>query len=173
MFLTDLVQYWVHRAFHRVLWLWKFHSVHHSARSMDWMAGARMHFMEILVLRSMTVIPMYVLGFSAAAMNTYIFVVYLYSTFVHANLSWRFPVIEKLLVTPRFHHWHHGIEEAAVDVNFSIHFPLLDKIFGTYHFPKDQWPEGYGLPGHPVPHGYLAQLKYPFQRKAKVPPAAG
>jgi len=165
MFLTDMVQYWVHRAFHRVPWLWKFHSVHHSARSMDWMAGARMHFMEILVLRSMTVIPMYVLGFGAAAMNTYIFVVYLYSTFVHANLSWRFPVIEKILVTPRFHHWHHGIEEAAVDVNFSIHFPLLDKIFGTYHFPKDQWPEGYGLPGNPVPNGYLAQLKYPFQRK--------
>jgi sterol desaturase/sphingolipid hydroxylase (fatty acid hydroxylase superfamily) len=105
-------------------------------------------------------------------MNTYIFVVYLYSTFVHANLNWRFPVIEKILVTPRFHHWHHGIEEAAVDVNFSIHFPLLDKFFGTYHFPKDQWPEGYGLPGHPVPQGYLAQLKYPFQRKAKAPPGA-
>jgi sterol desaturase/sphingolipid hydroxylase (fatty acid hydroxylase superfamily) len=41
MILTDLVQYWVHRAFHRVPWLWKFHSVHHSARNLDWMAGAR------------------------------------------------------------------------------------------------------------------------------------
>ena len=41
MFLTDLVQYWVHRAFHRVPALWKFHAVHHSARSMDWMASAR------------------------------------------------------------------------------------------------------------------------------------
>jgi hypothetical protein len=43
MFLTDLVQYWVHRQFHRVPFLWHFHAVHHSARSMDWMAGARMH----------------------------------------------------------------------------------------------------------------------------------
>src|SRR3954470_19957098 len=67
MFLTDLVQYWVHRVFHRVPWLWKFHAVHHSARSMDWMAGARMHFLEILALRSATIIPMFVLGFSAAA----------------------------------------------------------------------------------------------------------
>ena len=172
MLLTDFVQYWVHRAFHRVPWLWKFHSVHHSARSMDWMAGARMHFLEIMALRSTTVIPMYILGFSTAAMNTYIFIVYLYSTFVHANLSWRFPVIEKLLVTPRFHHWHHGIEKEAVDVNFSIHFPMLDRLFGTYHFPKDQWPSGYGLPSHPVPRGYFSQLKYPFQRK-KNPPAAG
>jgi sterol desaturase/sphingolipid hydroxylase (fatty acid hydroxylase superfamily) len=169
MLLTDLVQYWVHRAFHRVPWLWKFHSVHHSARSMDWMAGARMHFLEILALRSMTVIPMYVLGFSPTAMNTYIFMVYLYSTFVHANLGWRFPILEKILVTPRFHHWHHGIGEESIDVNFSIHFPFLDWIFGTYHLPKERWPKEYGLPGHPVPRGYLSQFKYPFQGKPKTP----
>lgn len=50
MFLTDLVQYWIHRGFHRVPFLWGFHSVHHSARSMDWMAGVRMHFVEIIAL---------------------------------------------------------------------------------------------------------------------------
>ncbi len=162
MFLTDLVQYWVHRAFHRVPWLWKFHAVHHSARSMDWMAGARMHFLEIFALRSMTVIPMYVLGFSDTAMHSYIFLVYLYSTFVHANLGWRFPVVERFLVTPRFHHWHHGIEAEAIDVNFSIHFPLFDRLFGTYFLPQDRWPSGYGIEGHPVPQGYVAQFKYPF-----------
>lgn len=165
MVLTDLVQYWVHRAFHRVPWLWHFHAVHHSARHMDWMAGARMHFLEILALRSTTVIPMFVLGFSAAAMNTYIFVVYLYSTFVHANLGWRFPLVEKLLVTPRFHHWHHGVEREAIDVNFAIHFPFLDRLFGTYYLPQDKWPSGYGIEGHPVPRGYWAQFKHPFRRK--------
>jgi sterol desaturase/sphingolipid hydroxylase (fatty acid hydroxylase superfamily) len=164
MFLTDFVQYWVHRAFHRVPWLWHFHAVHHSAKHMDWMAGARMHFLEILALRSTTVIPMFVLGFSAAAMNSYIFLVYLYSTFVHANLGWRFPLVEKILVTPRFHHWHHGIEREAIDVNFAVHFPLLDRLFGTYFLPQDRWPDGYGIEGHPVPSGYLAQFKQPFRR---------
>lgn len=169
MFFTDLVQYWVHRAFHRVPWLWRFHAVHHSAKSMDWMAGARMHFLEILALRSTTVLPMFVLGFSAAAMNSYIFTVYLYSTFVHANLNWKFPFVEKILVTPRFHHWHHGIEREAIDVNFAIHFPLLDWLFGTHHLPKDQWPSGYGIEGHPVPQGYVEQLKHPFRRDPKAP----
>ena len=56
MFITDFVQYWLHRAFHRMPWLWNFHAVHHSARSMDWMAGARMHFVEIIILRGVTVI---------------------------------------------------------------------------------------------------------------------
>src|SRR4051812_44998928 len=164
MFLTDLVQYWVHRVFHRVPWLWKFHAVHHSARSMDWMAGARMHFVEIFCLRGATVIPMFVLGFSDNAMHAYIFLVYLYSTFVHANLGWRLGWLEKFLVTPRFHHWHHGLEQEAIDVNFAVHFPILDRLFGTYFLPKDRWPEGYGISGHPVPKGYLAQFKYPFSK---------
>ncbi|MEA3207735.1 MAG: hypothetical protein QOE70_792 [Chthoniobacter sp.] len=168
MFLTDFVQYWLHRAFHRVPWLWKFHSVHHSARSMDWMAGARMHFLEIIALRGTTVIPMIVLGFSEAAMHSYILLVYLYSTFVHANLGWRFPVIERLLVTPRFHHWHHGLEREAIDVNFAIHFPLFDRLFGTYYLPEEKWPAGYGIGGHPVPPGYFAQFRYPFQRKPRA-----
>jgi sterol desaturase/sphingolipid hydroxylase (fatty acid hydroxylase superfamily) len=165
MLLTDLVQYWVHRAFHRVPWLWHFHAVHHSAKHMDWMAGARMHFLEILVLRSTTVIPMMVLGFSPAAVNTYIFVVYLYSTFVHANLGWRFPFAEKLFVTPRYHHWHHGIEREAIDVNFAVHFPFLDRLFGTHYLPEDKWPAGYGIEGHPVPRGYWRQFKHPFRRR--------
>jgi sterol desaturase/sphingolipid hydroxylase (fatty acid hydroxylase superfamily) len=173
MFLTDVVQYWVHRAFHRIPWLWKFHAVHHSAKTMDWMAGARMHFLEIFALRSMTVIPMYVLGFTDTAMHSYIFLVYLYSTFVHANVNWRFGLLEKFLVTPRFHHWHHGIEKEAIDVNFAIHFPLLDRLFGTYFLPKNQWPSGYGIGGHPVPKGYLAQFKYPFRREAKETEGAG
>ena len=165
MFLTDFVQYWVHRAFHRVPWLWNFHAVHHSAQHMDWMAGARMHFLEILILRTLTVIPMFALGFAPTVVNVYILLDYLYSTFIHANLSWRLPVVDQLLVTPRFHHWHHGIEKEAIDVNFSIHFPLFDRLFGTHYLPKDQWPAGYGIEGHPVPKGYWAQLLYPFRRR--------
>ena len=166
MFLTDLVQYWVHRLFHRIPALWRFHAVHHSAQAMDWIAGARMHFFEILALRSTTVIPMIVLGFSQGAVNAYILVVYLYATFVHSNLGWKFGFLEKLLVTPRFHHWHHGIEKEAIDVNFAVHFPLFDKIFGTHHMPENgRWPSGYGIGGHPVPKGYWQQFLHPFQRR--------
>jgi len=136
---------------------------------MDWMAGARMHFAEIFFLRATTVIPMFVLGFSDNAMHAYIFLVYLYSTFVHANLGWRFPYIEKFLVTPRFHHWHHGIEKEAVDVNFAVHFPFLDRLFGTHFLPVERWPAGYGIENHPVPNGYLAQFKYPFVKARPRP----
>ena len=165
MFLTDLVQYWVHRAFHRIPFLWSFHAVHHSAQVMDWMAGARMHFLEIIVLRGTTVIPMYIMGYEQSALQFYIFYVYLHSTFIHANVGWTFRHLGKVIVTPRFHHWHHGLEAEAVDVNFALHFPAFDRLFGTYHLPKTEWPQGYGIPGHPVPRSYWQQFLYPFRRK--------
>ena len=165
MFLTDFVQYWFHRAFHQIPFLWGFHAVHHSAKYMDWLAGSRMHIVEIIGLRGLTIIPMYVLGFSENALHIYILLVYLNATFVHANVRFNVEWLKPFVVTPRFHHWHHGIEKEAINVNFAIHFPWLDKLFGTYYMPKNQWPSGYGVGGHPVPNGYWQQFLYPFKNK--------
>jgi sterol desaturase/sphingolipid hydroxylase (fatty acid hydroxylase superfamily) len=164
MLFTDFAQYWLHRAFHRVPALWRFHAVHHSAKSMDWIAGARMHFLEIIILRGVTATPMLVIGFQESAIQAYTLLVYVYSTFIHSNVRGSFGFLEKVLVVPRFHHWHHGIEKEATDVNFAIHFPFLDRLFGTYHLPEGKWPNGYGIEGHPVPRGYWKKLLYPFQR---------
>ena len=62
--LFDCWQYWWHRCNHRVPLLWRFHAVHHSAQSLDWIAGARMHVVEIIILRAATATPAFVLGFS-------------------------------------------------------------------------------------------------------------
>lgn len=165
MFITDFVQYWVHRLFHQVPFLWRFHAIHHSAQAMDWLAGSRMHIIEIVCLRGLTIIPMYVLGFVESAIYAYILLVYLYATYVHANLRFDIEWLKPLIVTPRFHHWHHGIEKEAVDVNFAVHFPIFDRLFGTYYMPKDRWPSGYGVSSSPVPSGYLNQMLYPFRKR--------
>ena len=164
MLLTDLAQYWFHRTMHRVPFLWGFHAVHHSAKHMDWLAGARMHFFEIILLRGVTSLPLLTLGFAPGVMQAYIGFVYVTSSLVHANLRGDFEWLGRWIVTPRFHHWHHGIEPEAIDKNFAIHFPLLDRLFGTHHFPKGQWPSGYGVP-ETVPSGWRAQFLYPFRRK--------
>lgn len=98
-------------------------------------------------------------------MQAYVAMVYVYASLVHANLRGDFDGLGKWLVVPRYHHWHHAIEAEGVDKNFAIHFPLIDRIFGTYYFPKQVWPRGYGVP-EIVPKGYLAQMKYPFVRRA-------
>jgi sterol desaturase/sphingolipid hydroxylase (fatty acid hydroxylase superfamily) len=164
MFLTDLIQYWLHRAFHRSPFLWGFHAVHHSTRKMDWLAGSRMHFAEIAIVRGLTAIPMLTLGFTPVALQIYVGIVYVYASLIHANVAGDFDRIGRFVATPRFHHWHHGLEPEAVDKNFAIHFPLLDRLFGTYHLPEGRWPKDYGVPEQ-VPPGYGRQFLYPFRRK--------
>ena len=68
---SDFTQYWVHRAFHAVPVLWRFHAVHHSAEQMDWLAGSRLHLVDIAVTRGLTYVPIYVLGFSDGPLAAY------------------------------------------------------------------------------------------------------
>ncbi len=163
LLLSDLFQYWYHRIFHRVAFLWGFHAVHHSAKAMDWLAGARMHFIEVVLLRAVTSLPLFTLGFDPSVLQAYIAFVYVYSSVLHANLKGDFNRLGQWIATPRFHHWHHALEKEAVDKNFAIHFSWLDRLFGTFYLPDDKWPQHYGVPER-VPSGYWAQMKYPFIR---------
>ncbi len=167
MLLTDFVQYWFHRLFHEVPFLWRFHAVHHSTTKMDWLASSRMHVFEIIGLRAMTIIPMFTLGFNQQSLSVYILIVLIYASYIHSNVRFNIEWLKPLLVTPRFHHWHHGIEKEAINVNYAIHFSWLDKLFGTYYMPPHQWPKGYGVGGNPVPNGYWKQFLYPFQKKKR------
>jgi sterol desaturase/sphingolipid hydroxylase (fatty acid hydroxylase superfamily) len=158
---ADLTQYGVHRLFHRVPWLWRFHAVHHSSRHMDWLAGSRLHLVDIVVTRGLTFVPLYVLGFAPGPVFAYVLFVSFQAVLIHANVSWRFGPLRWLLATPQYHHWHHAVD--PVDVNFAVHLPVIDAVFGTFHLPADRWPPAYGVAGQPVPTGYWAQLAYPFR----------
>ena len=161
--LTDFVQYWVHRAFHRVPALWRFHRIHHSADVMDWLAGSRLHLVDVAVTRGLTYVPIYLLGFAAAPLFAYVAFVSIQATFIHANVRFRFGPLRWVLATPQFHHWHHGAEREAVDKNFAVHLPVLDRLFGTCYLPGDRWPASYGLAdGTTVPTGYSRQFVAPF-----------
>lgn len=158
---ADVVQYWVHRACHRVPLLWRFHAIHHSATAMDWLAGSRLHTVDALLTRALVYAPLFVLGFDALAVGAYLVFVAAQATFVHANVAFRLGWLEPFLVTPRFHHWHHA--DAPTDRNFAVHLPWLDRLFGTFHLPAAAWPERYGLAAPAVgPRGFWRQFAAPF-----------
>jgi sterol desaturase/sphingolipid hydroxylase (fatty acid hydroxylase superfamily) len=162
---ADLTQYWVHRAFHRIPTLWRFHAIHHSAEHMDWLAGSRLHLVDVAVTRGLTYVPIYLMGFAEAPLYTYLVVVSAQATFIHANVRFGFGPLRWLIATPQFHHWHHAAEPDAVDKNFAVHLPILDVLFGTAYLPK-RWPSGYGLLGGAhAPRGYLRQFAWPFRRR--------
>jgi sterol desaturase/sphingolipid hydroxylase (fatty acid hydroxylase superfamily) len=162
---ADLAQYATHRAFHKIPFLWHFHSIHHSIRTMDWIAGSRSHFVDILLTRSLILIPMTLCGFSQNAMAGYLVFVSFHATFCHTDFRPRPVWLEPYFVTVRYHHWHHAAHPEAVDVNFAIHWPFIDRLFGTYYLPKDAWPQRYGLINSSPPAGFFRQFLAPFARK--------
>ncbi len=165
VFVADLAQAVLHRAYHRVSTLWRFHAVHHSSRELDWLAGSRVHFVETVLTRSTVVLPLALLGFSAPVVNAYVILVGLQAVVAHANLDLRPGWWEYVVVLPRYHHWHHARHVDYWDRNYAIHLPLVDMLMGSFKLPADgSWPEEYGvLRLETVPEGILAQHLMPFR----------
>jgi lathosterol oxidase len=129
---------------------------------MDWLAGSRLHLVDIVVTRGLSFVPLYVLGFAPTAVYAYLVFVSFVAVFIHANVRFDLGPLDWLVATPRFHHWHHAAH--PVDKNFAVHLPWIDQLFGTAYLPDRQWPDVYGIDGQPVPEGYWHQLVWPFRQ---------
>ncbi|MEO8526946.1 MAG: sterol desaturase family protein, partial [Caldimonas sp.] len=161
---ADLAEYFIHRTFHSVPFLWRFHAIHHSSKALDWLAGSRSHLVDDVVVRAFILIPM-MFAFSHNIIVAYLFFVTLHATWTHSNFNPTIKWLEPYLIFPRFHHWHHTSQKEAIDKNFAIHFPWIDRIFGTHYCPEGKWPEHYGLDDEPIPAGFWGQAFYPFSRR--------
>lgn len=167
---ADLSEYAIHYAFHKVPWLWKFHAIHHSSKALDWIAGSRSHLVDDVAVRGLMIVPMMFI-FSHDMIVAYLLFVTIHATWAHCNFGPTVKWLEPYFIQPRFHHWHHTSQKESIDRNFAIHFPWVDKLFGTYHLPEgDEWPEHYGLDSEKIPDTFWGQFFYPFTRR-KVPDA--
>ena len=160
---VDFVAYWVHRAFHRIPWLWNFHAIHHSSRELDWLAGSRMHVVDIFLTRAAGFLPVFLLGFAQPPLFAYIALVSFHAVYLHSNTRWRWPVLRWIITTPEYHHWHHTSDEEGIDKNYAGMLPVLDVVFGSAHLP-DYWPKRYGTVKFQPPETWTGQLLYPFRR---------
>ncbi len=162
LLIADLCGYWSHRMLHEIPWLWRIHRVHHSSESLDWLASARVHPLETVWTRIISVLPIFLLGFSAKVTAVLTGVIAVYPVFIHCNLSWGYGPLGYVLASPAFHRWHHASDAAAIDKNYSGLLPVFDFIFGTAYFPNEGKPERYGLAGESAPEGFGRQMIWPF-----------
>jgi sterol desaturase/sphingolipid hydroxylase (fatty acid hydroxylase superfamily) len=167
--LADIGFYTAHRMFHCVPWLWKFHAVHHSIEELDWLAAARVHPLDQVITKGMSVLPLYVLGYSEVAVGIFSGIYFWHSLLVHANVRINFGPLRWLIASPEFHHWHHANEPAAYNMNYAGQLSILDKLFGTLYMPAGRIPSKYGV-DDPVPHTYIPHLLYPFKRRQPAAP---
>jgi sterol desaturase/sphingolipid hydroxylase (fatty acid hydroxylase superfamily) len=110
----------------------------HAACSDQVIDGFATRVKEIVLLRAFTTVPMYFRGYSEQALYACIFFVYLFSVIVHSNLRFPFGFLQHILCTPRFHHWHQGVEKESININYAVHVPILYRIFGTHHLPGEE-----------------------------------
>jgi len=163
---ADLAEYFIHLALHKVPFLWRFHAVHHSSKTLDWISGSRAHFVDDTLVRAFILTPL-MLGFSQSIILAYLIFVTLQATWSHCNFAPTVKWLEQYLVMPRYHHWHHTSQNEGIDKNFAIHFPWIDKLFGTYYYP-DEWPARYGLDGEELARSFLGQTIEPFTKRKQT-----
>lgn len=170
LIIADLGSYAMHRAFHEVPWLWRFHAVHHSSEQLDYLASFRVHPFDQFMVSSVTFIPVMSLNFNDAAIAVFIISYHWHAMLLHSNTRLRFGWLEKIVATPAFHHWHHT-KNGPIDRNFAGQLAIFDKIFGTYLDTRDQvsqTPKSYGITD-PMPDNYFGQLVYPFRKDNTAP----
>ncbi|MFO1041044.1 MAG: sterol desaturase family protein [Planctomycetaceae bacterium] len=135
VFLLDAWLYVWHRLNHRIPVLWRFHRMHHSDHEMDVSTATRFHLGEHLLSAAMRLIIISVIGASISELAAYEILVVLATMFHHANIS--LGTMERwicwFIVTPGMHKIHHSRQRSEADSNYSVLFPLWDRIACTYH----------------------------------------
>jgi len=169
----EIGYYWGHRLMHTVPLLWRFHAIHHSPEHIDFLVNSRAHPVDLVFSRLCSFVPIYALGLARPAnpADSMIPVIVtlagiVWAFFIHANVRWRFGPLEWVISTPGFHHWHHAMEPA--NRNYASMLPVLDRIFGTAHLPRDQFPSRYGITGT-VPDSWTDQLVRPLLGSFPLP----
>lgn len=159
--LTDVTIYWGHRLQHRIPFLWRFHSIHHSAEHLDWLAAHREHPLDTIYTVSLINLPAIILGFPLELLAGFIAFRGLWAIYIHSNVRLPIGPLRWFIGAPELHHWNHDRDREAG--NYANLSPLMDILFGTYRCPPKE-PESFGIQ-EPISASYLGQLWHPFRRR--------
>jgi sterol desaturase/sphingolipid hydroxylase (fatty acid hydroxylase superfamily) len=161
--LSDLLVYWGHRLQHRLGFLWRIHSIHHSAEHLDWLAAHREHPLDTVYTMTLINLPAFAFGFPMQAIAGLIAFRGLWAVFIHSNVRLAIGPLRMLIGAPELHHWHHSKERHAG--NYANISPIMDLLFGTYRCPGKE-PESLGV-SEQMPRSYFGQLLHPFRKHGK------
>lgn len=167
LIIAEIGFYTMHRLFHAVPMLWRFHSIHHSIEELDWLAAHRVHPVDQALTAGASVLPLLLLGFPGEALGLWGTSYFVQSHLIHANIALRLGPLEHVLASPHYHHWHHA--HGARPANFGAQLLFMDQLFGTLHRPPAMPAAGYGI-DEDVPDFLPRALAWPLRR---APPAAG
>ena len=177
--LVDFLYWLQHYLHHKIPFLWKLHSLHHSQTELNFFTDFRYHVLEYVVRHTVLIIPLLILKIDVPVIAVVAITQRWYSRFYHGNIRTNLGPLRYLLVTPQSHRIHHSIELQHADQNFGAIFSIWDYLFGTASSDRKSYPQT-GIADAAFPHrtsgriseillAPLRQMAYPFRRRNSSP----
>jgi sterol desaturase/sphingolipid hydroxylase (fatty acid hydroxylase superfamily) len=158
-FIEDFSRFIVHWLNHKIPFLWKYHSIHHSATVLTPLTLYRVHSIEyilnncrgVLVVGVVSGVFMYsfdgVIGFAEIlGVNLFNFLFNLAAANLRHSHVWiSFGYFEHVFISPAQHQIHHSRDKIHFDKNFGSCLAIWDKAFHSWLTSKDNKVVRFGL----------------------------
>jgi len=169
LLLLDFLGAWLpHWIEHHVVWMWKFHVIHHTDKHVDTTTANRHHPGESAIRFTFAILATIIAGAPMWLVFLYQSLSVVFSQFNHANIvlpGWLDRILVLFFCTPDMHRVHHHYRMPYSDTNYGNIFSFWDRIFATYS-QVDNNKLKYGVDTYyeEADHADIWQmLKIPFQ----------
>ena len=181
--LDDFFRFYLHKLLHEVPWLWAFHKVHHSARTLTPITVFRAHPVEgiLFTLRTALVqgisMALFIFFFGGrvdlitvlgASLFAFLFNV-TGSNLRHSHIALGYGAfVERWLISPAQHQIHHSTNPVHFDKNYGVVLAIWDRLFGSLVYSKSGEVIEFGLQKQELPkeqnllHIYLQPFRECF-----------
>lgn len=176
IFIDDCLQYWYHRSAHEYEFLWKLHRTHHQAEEMGFFVSYRNAALYYVIMPNIIWVGIFTFLGGGQTVAIALVLKQLIIIGSHSRIHWdaffyKYPVLnplitvlERIFITPAFHHAHHGksMKDGISDPNgnYGNMFSIWDQLFGTATFTR-QFSTDLGLMNDPKEH-WTAPYLYPL-----------
>ena len=161
---AELFSYWAHRLMHERPLLWRFHSIHHSAKRVYWLNAIRAHPGEHVFRGFISAAPLALLGAPPEVLAYWMVISRVAGLFQHANIDFALGPFAWIFSIGELHRWHHSAKREEADHNYGDTFIIWDVVFGTRYLPGDRLaPQEVGISGlDAFPTDWWGQQIAPF-----------
>jgi sterol desaturase/sphingolipid hydroxylase (fatty acid hydroxylase superfamily) len=168
----DFTRFFVHFLYHKVPVLWRFHAIHHSAKTLTPLTLYRVHFVEyainscrsVIVIGAVSGLFMYLfvgkIGVIEVMGVSVLNVVFnsLAANLRHSHIWFGFGKYERWFISPAQHQIHHSSEMQHLDKNFGACLAIWDRLFKCWLASKNQQVKIFGLYKQKIPDKIIHQL---------------
>jgi sterol desaturase/sphingolipid hydroxylase (fatty acid hydroxylase superfamily)/CDGSH-type Zn-finger protein len=182
LLVDDFLQYWYHRSAHEYKWLWKLHRAHHTATEMGLLVSYRQSIYYYLFMPNIWWLGVFTYFGGGLPVAVGIILKQIIVISSHSMVTWDsffhkrpalmpiLKVLERIFITPAFHHAHHAVSKiddiGNPNGNFGNMFSIWDQLFRTAHYAHT-FPNEYGIPNDPK-DSWASSTFYPTVKSDKT-----